>query len=190
MVAAHLALGMPASRSGPGTLAASAHWVRQLEIVLISLAGIVTAAHGVAIWVADPWKELGVVLAAFLPILIVVPVLTFLLLPGTAVLFRDSTPDARVARRKRPWWMLSLQWIGASWFLPWLWESSCRQPWPHGGGCPGCDPLGRGNSPLASCLARLTPIAWVCTLDLQKTPAPCELIGVFPRVNVALDPIH
>lgn len=112
MVAAHVALGMLNLALGQG-LWRRCPWARLLEIALVSLAGVVAAANGVSlVWVGGQWRGFGE-FVLLLPIFVSVPIVSFLMLPGTAALFRESTPDVNVARRKRPWWMLSLQWFAA-----------------------------------------------------------------------------
>ncbi len=108
MMAAHFALGMFNLVLGQG-LWRRRPWARQIEIILVGLAGSVAAAHGIALlWVVRLWSDLGV-LALVTSIPVVVPIWIFLMLPGTAALFRESTSHVPVVQRRRPWWMLSFQ---------------------------------------------------------------------------------
>ena len=108
MMAAHFLLGMFNLVLGQG-LWRRRSWARQVELGVISLAGLLAAAHGVAsLWVGRPWSDLGAfALLTCLPL--VVTIVTFLELPGTAALFMEKTWDLQAVQGRRPWWMLSLQ---------------------------------------------------------------------------------
>lgn len=107
MMAAHIALGALNVALGYG-LWLRRRWARWLDVAVLGLAGLMTMAHGAAlVRVGGNWREFGIV-ALVVPLVFALPAVAFLVSPRTGVLFADRG-EGVATRRRRPWWMLSLQ---------------------------------------------------------------------------------
>ena len=113
MVAAHMSLGVLNLAVSHG-LWHRRRWGRRLELVVIGLAGIAAMAHGLAFFlVGGGWTWFGCV-PILVSLLVAVPIVVFLQAEGTRVLFtkRLAAEIATPTPSRRPWWLLSLQWLG------------------------------------------------------------------------------
>ncbi len=112
MMGVHLAAGVTYMAVGYG-LSKRHQAARWLDVAMVGLAGSLAIAHGLALlWVGDRWTMFGVESLA-LAILVAVPILAFLTSPQTAALFAKRDLDSGSPRRRRRWWMLSLQCLWA-----------------------------------------------------------------------------
>ncbi len=110
MTAAHVCLGMLNILIGYGL------WLRRPRartalLWLMLIAGDLAAFHGAVLLFGGPaWKTYGLI-ALPLAVLVALPIIVFLMLPGTAALFHDHGPEPRIAHGRRPWWLLSMQFL-------------------------------------------------------------------------------
>ncbi|MGC8641187.1 MAG: hypothetical protein ACP5XB_15075 [Isosphaeraceae bacterium] len=111
MAAAHIGLGVLNLLVGHG-LWHRRRWGWGLEIVTIGLAGALVLAHASVLplapgqWLRNNWIPLAAALVVALIIL------AFMLAPGTRELFTNAkAADTPAPSRRRPWWLLSLQWL-------------------------------------------------------------------------------
>ena len=111
MVAAHIALGLLNIALGQG-LWRRRPWARRLEIPLVGLAGVVAAAHGVLlVWAGGEWRWFGLVVLVLLALGHRADPLRLAVASNGGPLRGDALEDVPAGRRRRAWWMLSLQWL-------------------------------------------------------------------------------
>jgi hypothetical protein len=77
---------------------------------VLGLAGSLAIAHGLALLRVEDmiWRMVGIAALA-LAVFVALPILAFLTSPETGALFANRNQSAGSPRRRRHWWMLSLQ---------------------------------------------------------------------------------
>jgi hypothetical protein len=114
MMRVHLAAGLIHMSVGYG-LWKRRQAARWLDVAMVGLAGSLAIAHGIAlVQVGGNWMMFGIA-ALTLAIFVAVPILAFLTSPETGALFANRNPSAGSPRRRRHWWMSSLQCLWALW---------------------------------------------------------------------------
>ena len=112
MMGAHLAIGFLNLIVGHG-LWHRRRWGWWADVCVISLAGFLAIAHLIAL-LMSPGMPMFLLAPVLVSVFVAVLILPFLLSRKTRTLFTNQELMEQPAiPQRRPWWLLSLQWLGA-----------------------------------------------------------------------------